>query len=233
MIFHIPEEHIFPSPEFAEPSGLLGIGGDLHPDRLLMALREGIFPWYSDGQPILWFSPNPRFVLDPNELHVPKSLKKKIRKAQYQIKMDTDFIQVIERCSVIKRPGQSGTWITKEMVQAYYRLHQMGLAHSVEAWDGEEMVGGLYGVSIGGFFDGESMFSAQPDASKIAFIWLARQLLKWGVSLIDCQVHTHHLERFGAYEIPRKEYIQRIRRLGQSSITKEGKWSFDDGFFPL
>ena len=149
-------------------------------------------------QPILWFSPNPRYVLKPEELHISKSLKKKIRQRPFEIKIDTDFVQVIEQCAKIKRASQTGTWITDEMIQSYCTLHERGKAHSFEAWDGDRLVGGLYGVAVGGFFDGESMFALEADASKIATVWMVRQIQEWGFSLIDCQVYTEHLERFGA-----------------------------------
>ena len=225
--------HIFPSPELAEPNGLLGIGGDLHPDRVLLALREGIFPWYSKGQPILWFSPDPRYVLKPDSMHIPKSLLKTIRKNPYEVKIDTDFVQVIEQCASVSRAGQKGTWITDEMIRAYCTLHEQGLAHSFEAWDGHRLVGGLYCVAVGGYIDGESMFALEPDASKVAFVWMVRQIQAWGYELIDCQVHTQHLERFGAEHISRQAYIQLIRRLGQEPIKPSGMWSFDEGFWPL
>ncbi|MEC8380493.1 MAG: leucyl/phenylalanyl-tRNA--protein transferase [Myxococcota bacterium] len=233
MIFQIPEVHIFPSPELAEPNGLLGIGGDLHPDRVLLALREGIFPWYSNGQPILWFSPDPRYVLMPDRLHISKSLAKSIRKNPYEIKIDTDFVQVIEQCATVSRTGQKGTWITDEMIRAYCSLFEQGHAHSFEAWDSDRLVGGLYCVSVGGYIDGESMFALEPDASKIAFVWMVRQVQLWGYELIDCQVHTQHLERFGAEHISRQAYIQLIRRLGQSEIKQAGPWAFDEDFWPL
>ena len=233
MVFQIPETHIFPSPELAEPNGLLGIGGDLHPDRVLLALREGIFPWYSKGQPILWFSPNPRYVLKPEELHISKSLKKKIRQKPFEMKIDTDFVQVIEQCAKVKRASQTGTWITDEMIQSYCTLHERGKAHSFEAWDGERLVGGLYGVAVGGFFDGESMFALEADASKIATVWMVRQIQQWGFSLIDCQVYTEHLERFRARHIPLQTYVQLIRTLGNNAPKPETKWSFDPDFYPI
>lgn len=234
MIFQIPEAHIFPSPELAEPNGLLGIGGDLHPDRVLLALKEGIFPWYSKGQPILWFSPDPRYVLRPEGIHISKSLKKRIRKNPFDVRIDTDFVQVIEHCSRVRRAGQKGTWITDEMIRAYCSLHERGLAHSFEAWDGDRLVGGLYCVAVGRYIDGESMFAIEPDASKIAFVWMVRQVQRWGYELIDCQVHTEHLERFGAEHISRQDYIQNIRHLGMVSSAKPiGPWAFDSDFWPL
>ena len=230
-VFRIPKEHFFPHAALAEPNGLLGVGGDLHPNRLMLAYRSGIFPWYSEGQPILWFSPNPRFVLDPKELYVPRSLKQSIRKQKFHITMDTAFEEVIEQCSIKKREGQFGTWITQEMKESYTELHNMGIAHSIEAWEDDMLVGGLYGVCIGNLFAGESMFAKRSDASKVAFVYAMHQMIAWGIELIDSQVYTEHLERFGAKEIERSEYLYML----ESLIHVErplGKWSFDDDFVP-
>lgn len=229
MIFRIPTPHLFPDPAFADPSGLLGVGGDLSPQRLLLAYRSGIFPWYSEGQPILWWSPDPRMVLFSDELRVPRSLGKRIRQQRYRITLDTAFAQVLSRCAEVPRPGQEGTWITAEMAAAYEALHDLGHAHSVEAWEGDQLVGGLYGVAVGRLFSGESMFSLRPDASKIAFVHLVRQLGLWGFPLVDCQVHTQHLERFGAREIERERYLEHVRELSRREGLA-GPWSFDDGF---
>lgn len=230
-VYRIPEQLVFPSPGLAEPGGLLGVGGDLRPDRLLLGYANGIFPWYSDGQPILWFSPDPRFVLVPETLHVGRSLRKRVRRRDYRITLDTAFEKVIEGCRAAWRPGQSGTWITEDMEAAYIRLHRLGFAHSVEAWKGDELVGGLYGVALGGLYSGESMFATAPDASKVAFVWLAHQLRDWGFRLIDCQVYTDHLARFGAVEIPRDEYLGRIASLVRED-GRPGRWSFDPDFVP-
>jgi leucyl/phenylalanyl-tRNA--protein transferase len=229
VIFRIPPQHLFPDPSYAEPSGLLGVGGDLDPDRLLLAYRSGIFPWYSRGQPILWWSPDPRTVLVSDEITVPRSLAKRIRQNRFRITLDRAFERVISQCGSIRRPEQHGTWITPEMRRAYVQLHALGYAHSVEAWEGEELVGGLYGVAVGKLYAGESMFTLRPDASKVAFVHLVRQLSRWGYPLIDCQVHTAHLERFGSREIPREEYLGRI-----SALTvlpgRSGPWQFDEDF---
>ena len=231
-VYHIPKEFFFPPASDAEPNGLLGYGGDLHPTRLLMAYQRGIFPWYSEGQPILWFSPDPRYVLFPEKIHIPRSLKKIIRRGEYSITIDKDFEGVIQNCSVVARPRQYGTWITSEMKQAYVELHRQGIAHSVEAWKDGELVGGLYGVSNGRLFAGESMFAKASDASKVAFIWIVKQLQRWGVQLIDCQVYTEHLERFGAEDISRQAYLQYVRILmGQELLTDD--WQFEPGFHPL
>ncbi len=231
-VYRIPNEHIFPHPSLAEADGLLGVGGDLHPGRVMLAYANGIFPWYNEGQPILWFSPDPRFVLDPAQLHVPRSLRKRIRRGDYEIRLDTAFQQVIDSCRDTARPGQRGTWITTDMEQAYLTLHRLGYAHSAEAWQDGELVGGLYGVALGGLFSGESMFAHRSDASKVAFVWLVRQLQAWGISLIDCQVYTDHLARFGASLIPREQYLTALETLTIQE-GRTGKWSFDEGFFPL
>ena len=232
-VYRIPEDElIFPNPSEADPSGLLGVGGDLSPRRLLLAYANGIFPWYSEGQPILWFSPDPRCVLEPAKLHIGRSLRKTIKKRRFDVRMDTDFEAVIDGCKLTPRPGQEGTWITAEMRAAYVRLHQLGFAHSVEVWDGETLVGGLYGVAVGALFAGESMFSHASDASKIALVWLVHQLEQWEFGLIDAQVHTHTLENMGAEEISRDVYLERIGRLVERD-SRVGPWSFDKGLDPL
>ena len=204
-----PPDHPFPDPAMAEsePDGLLAVGGDLHPRRLIGAYRQGIFPWYNPGQPILWWSPDPRMVLFPGRLHVSRSLRKVLRRQRFRITFDQDFAGVIRRCAA-PRPGQSGTWITPEMERAYQRLHEMGVAHSVEAWQAGELVGGLYGLAQGRVFFGESMFSFVSNASKAAFATLVEclQTLDW--ALIDCQVHTDHLASLGAEPIPRARFLE-------------------------
>jgi leucyl/phenylalanyl-tRNA---protein transferase len=218
----------FPPPSLADPSGLLAAGGDLEPDRLLLAYRSGIFPWYSRG-PILWWSPDPRYVLFSAELTVGRSLAKRIRQQRYRITLDRSFEAVVDACARVPRPGQRGTWITPEMRRAYLHLHELGHAHSVEAWEDDRLVGGLYGVAVGRLYAGESMFAHAPDASKVAFVHLVRQLTIWGFPLVDCQVHTEHLERFGARAIPRDEYLQRCRSLADEP-GRDGPWAFDSGF---
>lgn len=229
MIFRIPKEHVFPNPELADDNGLLGVGGDLHPARVLLGYRLGIFPWYSDGQPILWWSPDPRFVLPLAELRVQRSLAKRIRQRPYRITLDTAFPEVVARCARAPRRGQEGTWITTAMMASYERLFAAGYAHSIEAWDDEGLAGGLYGVAVGQLFSGESMFAVRPDASKIAFVHLARQLLRWGYPLVDCQVHTAHLERFGARDVPRATYLADAARLS-AGAGRPGRWVFDPDF---
>lgn len=230
-VFRIPKEHVFPDPSFAEPDGLLGIGGDLDPARLVLAYQNGIFPWYSEGQPILWFSPDPRFVIDRSSFRIQRSLRKVLRKRPYDVVLEEDFATVVRACKDHTRPGQRGTWITEDLEAAYHRLHRAGLAHAVGSRDQEGLAGGLYGIGLGGLFSGESMFSARPDASKVAFSTLAMQLWDWGFELIDCQVYTDHLARFGAYPMPRDAYVARVRELVRRP-GRVGPWSFDPGFAP-
>lgn len=226
MIFRLDHRLSFPRPDLAEPNGLLAVGGDLRPERLVLAYACGIFPWYDDESPILWHSPDPRMVLRAQELDVSRSLAKTIRKGTYEIRLDTAFRDVIEACARVPRPGQSGTWITDEMMEAYCELHRRGLAHSAEAWRDGELAGGLYGVSLGGAFFGESMFAAQPDASKVAFVKLVRQMERWGIGLIDCQVRTAHLARFGATEWPRARFLSALEE-ALNRETRIGRWRFD------
>ncbi|ATI03192.1 MULTISPECIES: leucyl/phenylalanyl-tRNA--protein transferase [Cycloclasticus] len=201
----------FPSLDYAleEPNGLLAAGGTLSPQRLLNAYRCGIFPWFEEDQPILWWSPDPRLVLKPNDLHISRSLKKCINKNLYSCTVDKAFNEVIVACST-SRKEQQGTWITDSMIDAYQTLFTLGHAHSVEVWADEKLVGGLYGVSIGQVFFGESMFSRLDNASKVGFAFLCKQLSQWEFQLIDCQVHSDHLERLGASTIPRKEFAEQL-----------------------
>jgi leucyl/phenylalanyl-tRNA--protein transferase len=196
----------------AEPNGLLAVGGDLSPRRLLEAYRRGIFPWYSDGDPILWWSPDPRMVLVPGELRVTRSLAKTLRNKAYEVRFDSAFDEVMRGCAA-PRDDQPGTWITAEMRAAYGRLHELGYAHSVETWIDGRLAGGLYGVAIGRAFFGESMFTRTRDASKIAFVHLVRRLEREGYGLVDCQMHTEHLASLGAREIPRREFSRRVKDL--------------------
>jgi leucyl/phenylalanyl-tRNA--protein transferase len=204
----------FPEVEraLAEPNGLLAAGADLSLPRLLEAYRNGIFPWFSRDQPILWWSPDPRMVLFPAELKVSRSLARTLRNARFEVRADTSFDAVIEGCRQPRR-GESGTWITEEMAEAYGTLHRAGFAHSVETWLDGNLVGGLYGVALGRAFFGESMFARVSDASKVALVALARQLQHWGFGVIDCQMNTAHLASLGAREIPRAEFTRRLREL--------------------
>jgi len=227
-IFRLPRDAaVFPDPCHAEPDGLLAVGGDLSPRRLLAAYREGIFPWFGDESPILWWSPDPRLVLVPGELHVPRSLQRTLRRGVYRVTADTAFPDVIRACSAKERPDQEGTWITLDMIEAYEELHRLGYAHSFEAWEGDALAGGLYGVSLGQAFFGESMFSERPDASKVAFVKAVRWLADRDIRLIDCQVRTEHLLRFGAREIPRDAFLAELRRAVEAPSMR-GKWQLDE-----
>jgi leucyl/phenylalanyl-tRNA--protein transferase len=210
----------------ARRDGLLAVGGDLSPERLVLAYQNGIFPWYSEGDPILWWSPPVRPVVVPRELHVPRSLSKAMRKACFEFRLDTQFDQVIDGCAAAPRPDQPGTWITTDMKLAYSRLHELGLAHSAEAWRDGVLVGGLYGVALGAMFFGESMFTTVPEASKATFVTLCAQLDRWGFELIDSQVTNPHTARFGTVEIPREEFLRRVHVLVQRS-TRRGTWELD------
>ena len=214
MIPWLERDTPFPPLEGAlkRPNGLLAAGGDLSPERLLDAYRHGIFPWFSEGEPILWWSPDPRMVLVPGELRVTRSLAKTLRNREYEVRLDTAFAGVVAGCAA-PRPDQPGTWITPEMRAAYHRLHSLGYAHSVETWIDGALAGGLYGVAIGRMFYGESMFSRSRDASKIAFVHLVAFLAERGFGMIDCQMHTAHLESLGACEIPRADFARRLAEL--------------------
>ncbi len=225
-LFRLPREVAFPDPRQAEPDGLLAVGGDLSPERLLAAYAAGIFPWYGPDSPILWWSPDPRLVLDPARLHVPRSLARARRRAPYRLTADTAFDRVIRACAAIDRPDQEGTWITPAMIRAYRQLHARGLAHSFEAWEGEALVGGLYGVSLGAAFFGESMFSVRPDASKLAFVESVEWLAARGVRLIDCQVRTEHLARFGAEDWPRDRFLAALSG-ALARPTLRGRWCME------
>lgn len=206
-----PQTCYFPSPHFAldEPNGLLAAGGDLSPERILAAYHQGIFPWFNPGEPILWWSPSPRTVIYPHQLHLSRSLKKTLRKGIYRVSLDTAFKQVMEACAA-PRSNTSGTWISRDIIAAYCRLHQLGFAHSVEVWAGTKLVGGLYGIALGKMFFGESMFSRADDASKVGFAHLVQQLSLWGFPLIDCQVANEHLFSLGAVEIPREAFMEML-----------------------
>jgi len=209
-IYRLFEQPLFPDPSEADPDGLLAVGGDLSPQRLVAAYASGIFPWYSAGSPILWWSPDPRLVLEPQALHVPKSLRRVLNSGRFRFTLDQAFAEVICSCARTPRPGQDGTWIVPEMVAAYEQLHALGHAHSAECWREGKLVGGLYGVALGSVFFGESMFYAEPEASKALFAVTAAWLRSAGCTLIDCQQTTAHLLRFGAHEISRKEFLHRL-----------------------
>ena len=211
-LFALDKEIIFPPVNLAEPDGLLAVGGDLSTERLLLAYRQGIFPWY-EGQHILWWCPNPRFILTPSTLKVSKSMKQLLKRHTFTFTTNKAFAEVINNCKNIDRPGQSGTWITPQMKEAYIRLHKLGFAHSAEVWQNNELVGGLYGIRLGKVFFGESMFSKVSNASKYAFISFVQQLEQEDVQLIDCQVYTEHLESLGAHMIAREDFVQLLQML--------------------
>ncbi|MCK8602832.1 leucyl/phenylalanyl-tRNA--protein transferase [Desulfoferrobacter suflitae] len=220
-IFRLTKALLFPPCHYAEPDGLLAIGGDLSPERLLLAYRLGIFPWYSEHTPILWWSPDPRLVLFPHELRISKSLQRVIKKNLFTVTVDRSFGQVIQRCAEIRRTQGEGTWILPDMIDAYCRLHRLGFAHSIESWMEGELVGGLYGVAIGRVFFGESMFTQRTDASKVAFVHLVRMLQRSEYQLIDCQISTHHLKNFGAREIPRTEFLNRLAAAIKNPVSPD------------
>jgi len=207
-VFRLTDKLVFPPVHYADPDGLLAVGGDLSPERLLLAYQQGIFPWYSQHTPPLWWSPDPRLALFPDELKVSTSLQRVIKKKRFRVTMDEAFLEVIQRCAAAKRREGEGTWIVPEMVEAYHRLHQLGFGHSGESWEGGELGGGLYGVVLGRVFFGESMFALRSDASKVAFVHLVQLLKQWRFALIDCQEPTAHLKRFGAREIPRNDFLR-------------------------
>jgi leucyl/phenylalanyl-tRNA---protein transferase len=211
-LFALDKELLFPPVHLAEPDGLLAVGGDLSTERLLLAYRNGIFPWY-EGEHILWWCPDPRFILAPSKLKVSKSMRQLLKKNTFRFTINTAFSEVINNCKSISRRGQDGTWITDEIKEAYNRLHQEGYAHSAEVWLENELVGGLYGVRMGKVFFGESMFSKVSNASKYAFISYVQQLMKEDVQLIDCQVYTEHLESLGARMMSRTTFIQLVKTL--------------------
>jgi len=223
-VFQLSDNLIFPPPALAREDGLLAVGGDLSVPRLLLAYQHGIFPWYSPGEPILWWSPNPRLVLFPEEFHLAKRLARTIRQQIFRVTFDTDFKRVIRACAETRRKEGEGTWLNEDMIEAYCKLHGLGYAHSVECWQGEELVGGLYGISLGAVFFGESMFSLAPDSSKVALAGLVDRLKGWDFELIDCQVGTGHLQRLGAREISGEEFSHRLAQ-AVARPSHQGRWS--------
>lgn len=217
-VFRLTDELAFPHPSHAVSGGLLAVGGDLSPERLLLAYANGIFPWYSEYDPILWWSPDPRLVLFPDELRVTTSLKRVIRKGLFTVTVNRAFREVIQACAGVRTDSGEETWITDEMIEAYVRLHKSGYAHSIESWHDGKLVGGLYGVALGRAFFGESMFTLKTDASKVAFVHLVDQITRLKFHFIDCQTTTEHLKRFGAREIPRREFLARL------ALSLEGSW---------
>ena len=230
-VYRLPDAIAFPPVGQAIESGLLAVGGDLSPERLLAAYREGIFPWYSDGDPILWWAPSPRLLLYPRDFHLSRRLERQLKKDIFNFTIDTDFYAVITACARIRTEQQQPTWIDLEMIEAYCRLHELGYAHSVECWQQGALVGGLYGVSVGGIFFGESMFSRVANSSKASLAILAHHLADWGFDAIDCQMRTEHLISLGASEVSGRQFFAML----QKSILRpdrRGRWCHDTVFPP-
>lgn len=225
----LEDDDVFPSPESATPEGIVAFGGKPEPFRLLSAYRRGIFPWPHRGLPLLWFSPDPRFVLVPSRAHLSRSLRKTMRRGLFEIRSDTAFGQVIRACARQRRRGQRGTWITGGMIQGFTKLHEAGFAHSIEAWQDGRLAGGLYGLSLGRVFYGESMFAAVPNASKVAFATLLANLVRWRFELVDCQSYTAHLASFGARNWPRKLFLVALEKALAPESTRFGKWTLEIG----
>ena len=225
-VYRLSDKPVFPPPEGASPEGIVAVGGDATPERLIEAYSLGIFPWPHAGFPLLWFSPDPRFILKLDRVKVGRSLRKSIRKSPYEIRVDTAFRRVMKGCARAPRPGQRGTWITPELLEGYGLLHRKGMAHSIEAWADGELAGGLYGVSLGTMFCGESMFALLPDASKIAAMTLFGNLKAWGFSFVDCQVYTDHMARFRAVEWRRSRFLKALRQT-LAEPTRRGPWRLE------
>ena len=227
------ERFAFPKPGMSPNKSLIAWGGNLSPGMLLSAYEQGLFPWYSEGEPIIWHSPDPRYVIFPEDLHISSSMKKIIKKGEFTVTFDRNFPAIIRACAEIFRPDQGATWITEDMINAYIEIHNLGWAHSSEAWKDGELVGGCYGLRLGNIFFGESMFSLKPNASKTAFLKLASFLFEDNVSLIDCQTHTYHLQNLGAREIPRDLYLAllgehiktRAEDININNFDRRGSWS--------
>jgi leucyl/phenylalanyl-tRNA--protein transferase len=224
-VYRLTQELAFPDPREAEPGGLLAAGGDLSPERLLLAYSLGIFPWHG-GPPILWYSPDPRAVLRPASLRISRRLRRTLRQGRFEVRFDSAFGAVMEACAAAPRPGQDGTWITPDMVEGYSKLHGLGLAHSAEAWREGRLVGGVYGVSLGAAFFGESMFRSERDASKVALAILVLQLERWGFEIFDGQLPTPHLESFGMEAWPRERFLDALAT-ALARPTRRGRWSLD------
>ena len=223
-VYRLDERLVFPPPEHGPRRGPIAVGGDLRPERLLLAYSMGIFPW--QGEPLHWHSPDPRMVLLADELRVSRSLRRTIHRGTFRVTLDQAFAAVMTACATVPRPGQDGTWITPAMVEAYSEIHRRGVAHSVEAWRGATLAGGLYGVSLGATFFGESMFAYETDASKVAFVALVEQLQRWSMPLVDCQVHTEHLASLGAREWPRRDFLAALHAALERP-TRLGPWRFE------
>ena len=223
-VYRLPDEIIFPDPMQADEDGLLAVGGDLKPERLIQAYANGIFPWYSHGEPVLWWSPDPRMVLFPKDFKRHKNLRRTVNKALFEVTFDKAFGNVISSCALTRETELTGTWITPEMELAYMELHKLGLAHSVETWQNGRLVGGLYGISLGGTFFGESMFHLVTDASKVALWFLVDRLLEWNFDMIDAQQETRHLSSLGAKPVERKKFLHLLKQ-SLEKPTRQGSWS--------
>jgi leucyl/phenylalanyl-tRNA--protein transferase len=223
-VFLLNNSLVFPDPRCAESDGLVAVGGDLRMERLILAYQNGIFPWYSEGNPIMWFSPNPRLVLFPDELRVSKSLRRVLNSEYFEIRFDTAFDEVIMKCATVKRKDQDATWITNDMTDAYVQLHDQGFAHSVETFYEDELVGGLYGISLGGAFFGESMFHSMSNASKVSLYCLVEKLKSCGFDFIDSQIPTNHMKSLGAREVDRESFLAMLK-LTLKKKTRRGKWA--------
>ena len=228
-VYRLDERLVFPPPGCGPRRGPIAVGGDLRPERLLLAYSMGIFPW--QGEPLHWHSPDPRMVLLADQLKVSRSLRRTVRRGIFRLSLDIAFPEVIIACATVPRPGQDGTWITPGMVESYTKLHRRGVAHSVEAWEGDQLVGGIYGLSLGAAFFGESMFALRADASKVAFVTLVEQLRRWSIPLVDCQVYTAHLASLGAREWARSDFLAALR-VALDRPTRLGPWRFDEAASP-
>jgi len=228
-VYRLDERLVFPPPGRGPRRGPIAVGGDLRPERLLLAYSMGIFPW--QGEPLHWHSPDPRMVLLADQLKVSRSLRRTVRRGIFRLSLDTAFPEVMIACATVPRPGQDGTWITPGMVESYTELHRRGVAHSVEAWEGDQLVGGIYGLSLGAAFFGESMFALRADASKVAFVALVEQLRRWSIPLVDCQVYTAHLASLGAREWARSDFLAALR-VALDRPTRLGPWRFDEAASP-
>ena len=233
VVYRLIEAPVFPHPEEAEPDGLLAVGGDLSPERLLSAYASGIFPWYDEQSPILWWSLDPRLILKFDKLHVSRRVRRKVRKKEYTVTLDHAFENVIANCAQKFRPGQAGTWILPEMIEAFVKLHKLGFAHSVEVWNKHgNLAGGLYGVSMGKFFSGESMFFLEPDASKFGFSYLVQWLKNREFHFVDCQQPTDHLKSLGAEEVSREEFLEMLDESLEFPALR-GRWEFMEGEYEM
>ena len=228
-VYRLDERLVFPPPGRGPRRGPIAVGGDLRPERLLLAYSMGIFPW--QGEPLHWHSPDPRMVLLADQLKVSRSLRRTVRRGIFRLSLDIAFPEVMIACATVPRPGQDGTWITPGMVESYTELHRRGVAHSVEAWEGDQLVGGIYGLSLGAAFFGESMFALRADASKVAFVALVEQLRRWSIPLVDCQVYTAHLASLGAREWARSDFLAALR-VALDRPTRLGPWRFDEAASP-